>query len=394
MDITTHYELGRVLGTGSTGEVRLGRHRMSGENVAVKIISKKRLQCDYEGYRKVRREAAMMKLVHHPNILKLYDIFKTEENLYLILEHAANGELFDKLAEEAPLSETEALKIFQQIIQAVSYCHQRGIVHRDLKASNILLAEDGSIKLADFGMCSLVGPQSMLDTQCGTLTYLAPEVLAGDPYCGRKADIWSCGVLLYVLVTGSFPTDCENLRQQNLTIRSWGRHIPSSLVPSTVSAECRELIQMMLTIDSALRASLEAIMVSKWYSAVPLTGVARDDSFMTIDRPPILSPDEAIVRQLVDIGCGNMATIIRRLRSGRRCEEREFYFFLQEHPERVLTSKLAQQKAHRSSPDVFPHFCTAENMQLSGAHADLESSADTESVLAVPPTIPVQTTPV
>lgn len=344
LTLVGEYELGKVLGSGSTGEVRLGRHRVTGELVAVKIINKKRLQDDLELHRKVRREIAVMKLIHHPNILKLYDVYESKHHLLLVLEYAAQGELFDRLVDRGYMNENEARNIFQQIIEAIDHCHQRDVCHRDLKSENILIAADGTIKLADFGFCSLVGSGSMLETKCGSLSYLAPEILSGDPYDGRRADIWSCGILLFALVTGGFPIDCDSIQRQLLVTRSWGKTIPFISLPSELSLECRELIQAMLTINPASRMSAKDVKNSRWYNLKPLTRVYEGKEFTLTERLPIKNPDMRIVRQLVDIGCGQIATILRRLRGKRQCVEREFYSFLQEHHDRISRSKPVQAK--------------------------------------------------
>ena len=143
-----------------------------------------------------------MKLLSHPNVLSLYDVWETNNNLYLILEYAEKGELFNLLVDHGPLPEREAIKCFKQIIIGVSYCHALGIVHRDLKPENLLLDSFYNIKIADFGMAALQTDADLLETSCGSPHYAAPEIVSGLPYEGFASDVWSCGVILFALLTG------------------------------------------------------------------------------------------------------------------------------------------------------------------------------------------------
>ncbi|KAI9263577.1 kinase-like domain-containing protein [Helicostylum pulchrum] len=209
------YWLGKTLGRGSSGRVKIGIHKVTGEKVAIKIISKSHLAANASVEKAVKREIAVMKLISHPNIMSLLDVIDLSDspNLYLVLEYVQGGELFEYLVSQGRLSEQEARKYFQQIIIGLDYCHRHLICHRDLKPENLLLDREKNIKIADFGMASLQPTGSLLETSCGSPHYASPEIVNGIPYDGSASDIWSCGIILYALLSGHLPFDDDNIRQ-------------------------------------------------------------------------------------------------------------------------------------------------------------------------------------
>uniref|UniRef100_A0A8C4QPQ2 non-specific serine/threonine protein kinase n=1 Tax=Eptatretus burgeri TaxID=7764 RepID=A0A8C4QPQ2_EPTBU len=243
------YRLERTLGKGQTGLVRLGVHCVTGRKVAVKIINRGALSPAV--LTKVEREIAILKLIEHPHVLKLYDVYENKRHLYLVLEHVAGGELFDYLVRKGRLSPREARKFFRQIVSALHFCHLHSICHRDLKPENLLLDEWNEIRVADFGMASLQVGDSLLDTSCGSPHYACPEVIRGEKYDGRRADVWSCGVILYALLVGALPFDDDNLRQLLEKVKRGVFH-----VPHFVSAECSELLRGMIHTDPAARLTV------------------------------------------------------------------------------------------------------------------------------------------
>ncbi|XP_051494336.1 serine/threonine-protein kinase SIK2 isoform X2 [Apus apus] len=203
------YDIEGTLGKGNFAVVKLARHRITRSEVAIKIIDKSQL--DAVNLEKIYREVQIMKMLDHPHIIKLYQVMETKSMLYLVTEFAKNGEIFDYLASHGRLSESEARRKFWQILSAVEYCHGRKVVHRDLKAENLLLDSNMNIKIADFGFGNFYKSGEPLTTWCGSPPYAAPEVFEGQQYEGPQLDIWSMGVVLYVLVCGALPFDGPTL---------------------------------------------------------------------------------------------------------------------------------------------------------------------------------------
>ncbi|OBZ88240.1 Serine/threonine-protein kinase GIN4 [Choanephora cucurbitarum] len=259
------YIVGKTLGKGASGRVKLGVHKHTGEQVAIKIISKTHLAANPAIEKAVRREIAIMKLIHHPNVMSLIDVIDDDSSpdLYLILEYVQGGELFEYLVSKGRLSESEARHHFQQIILGLDYCHHHLICHRDLKPENLLLNSKNNIKIADFGMASLQPIGSLLETSCGSPHYASPEIVAGMPYQGSACDIWSCGVILYALLTGHLPFDDENIRQLLKKVRS-GRYV----MPDNISRSAQDLIQRILVVDPSKRLNMQQIMLHPWFREV------------------------------------------------------------------------------------------------------------------------------
>ncbi|XP_050640373.1 serine/threonine-protein kinase SIK1 [Macaca thibetana thibetana] len=256
------YDIERTLGKGNFAVVKLARHRVTKTQVAIKIIDKTRL--DSSNLEKIYREVQLMKLLNHPHIIKLYQVMETKDMLYIVTEFAKNGEMFDYLTSNGHLSENEARKKFWQILSAVEYCHDHHIVHRDLKTENLLLDGNMDIKLADFGFGNFYKSGEPLSTWCGSPPYAAPEVFEGKEYEGPQLDIWSLGVVLYVLVCGSLPFDGPNLptlRQRVLE----GRF----RIPFFMSQDCESLIRRMLVVDPARRITIAQIRQHRWMRAEP-----------------------------------------------------------------------------------------------------------------------------
>ncbi|KAH9796313.1 CBL-interacting serine/threonine-protein kinase 23 [Citrus sinensis] len=207
------YELGRTLGEGSFAKVKFARNTETGENVAIKILDKEKV-LKHKMIGQIKREISTMKLIRHPNVIRMYEVMASKTKIYIVLEFVTGGELFDKIASRGRLKEDEARKYFQQLINAVDYCHSRGVCHRDLKPENLLLDANGVLKVSDFGLSALpqqVRDDGLLHTTCGTPNYVAPEVINNKGYDGAKADLWSCGVILYVLMAGYLPFEESNL---------------------------------------------------------------------------------------------------------------------------------------------------------------------------------------
>ncbi|XP_068685415.1 serine/threonine-protein kinase SIK1-like isoform X2 [Montipora foliosa] len=255
------YDIETTIGKGNFAVVKLARHRVTKSQVAIKIIDK--TQLDETNLKKVYREIQIMKLLNHPHIVKLYQVMETKSMLYLVTEYASNGEMFNYLSHGA-LPEKEARKKFAQILSAVEYCHARHVVHRDLKAENLLLDQNLNIKIADFGFGNYYTPGSPLNTWCGSPPYAAPEVFEGKLYHGPQLDIWSLGVVLYVLICRALPFDGGTLPALRDRVLE-GRF----RIPFFMSTECEHLIRHMLVKDPNQRYTIEQIKKHKWMQADP-----------------------------------------------------------------------------------------------------------------------------
>jgi len=327
------YLVGKTLGVGSTGRVKLGTHIETGNRVAIKIIAKASLLEKYSKdpvkqlnmNQKLEREITLMKLIQHPNIMQLYDVYETDRDLYLILEHIEGGELFDYLVKRGRLSEPEALGFFQQIIYGVDFCHRNHICHRDLKPENLLLDKNLNIKIADFGMASLQVPSKMLETSCGSPHYASPEIIKGIKYDGTAADVWSCGIILYALLTGNLPFDDENIRRLLSKVKTGVYYMPEYL-----SSDAKNLISRMLVVEPAKRIKMSEIMKHPWFNSIPPKAQYLPAALETVGdtafNPDML--DEEILKSLHLIGWGDEEQLKEKLSNDESNYEKVFYALL------------------------------------------------------------------
>ncbi|XP_060216651.1 CBL-interacting serine/threonine-protein kinase 11-like isoform X2 [Lycium barbarum] len=207
-----NYELGKLLGCGAFAKVYHARDIRNAQSVAVKVINKKRI-ANPTLMTNIKREICVMRRLCHPNIVKLFEVLATKTKIYFIMEFVKGGELFSKIS-KGRFSEDLSCKYFQQLISVIQYCHSRGVYHRDLKPENLLVDENGDLKVSDFGLSALtdqVQQDGLLHTLCGTPAYVAPEILTKKGYDGEKVDIWSCGIILFVLNAGYLPFNDPNL---------------------------------------------------------------------------------------------------------------------------------------------------------------------------------------
>lgn len=230
--------------------------------MAIKVIKKdKTLDSSMES-RIVREVAAMRRLHHHPNVLKIHEVMATKSKIYLVMEYASGGELFAKVLRRGRLSESVARRYFQQLVSALHFCHQNGVAHRDVKPQNLLLDKDGVLKVSDFGLSALPEQlkNGLLHTACGTPAYTAPEVVCRRGYDGAKADAWSCGVILYVLLAGYLPFDDSNLINMYKKI-----HKRDYQFPSWISKQAKSVIYQLLDPNPNTRMSIETLMSLSWF---------------------------------------------------------------------------------------------------------------------------------
>lgn len=255
------YEVGRLLGQGTFAKVYYGRSIQTQESVAIKMIDKDKI-LRVGLMNQIKREISVMRLVRHPHVVKLYEVMATKTKIYFVMEYAKGGELFNKVS-KGKLKEDVARKYFQQLINAVDFCHSRGVYHRDLKPENLLLDENENLKISDFGLSALAESKhqdGLLHTTCGTPAYVAPEVINRNGYDGAKADTWSCGVILYVLLAGYLPFHDSNLVEM---YRKIGK--ADFKYPSVFPHEVRRLVSRILDPNPNTRISIAKIKEFPWF---------------------------------------------------------------------------------------------------------------------------------
>merc|ERR1719267_335175 len=257
-----HYILGKTIGEGTFGKVKLGTHILTGERVAVKVLEKDRIK-EVADVERVAREIHILKLIRHPHIIQLYEIIETPRQLYLIMEYASGGELFDYIVANGRVQEPEACSFFHQIIAGVEKIHAMNIVHRDLKPENLLLDDHRNIKIVDFGLSNVFRDGQLLKTACGSPCYAAPEMIAGHNYVPSLCDLWSCGVILFALVCGYLPFEDQNTAALYKKILA-ADYRP----PKFISEAVKGLIAGLLTTDPNRRFTVPMVRAHAWYRQV------------------------------------------------------------------------------------------------------------------------------
>jgi BR serine/threonine kinase len=247
------YYFDKTLGCGTTGKVKLAERKDTGEPVAIKIIKKQNFESKPDLARKIHREIGLLRLLDHPNLLMLIEVFESTRHLYIVLEYASHGELFDYLVARHQLPVEDAMNFFRQIIYGVEYLHSHGICHRDLKPENILLDAYNRIRIADFGFARWMR-SNLADTSCGSPHYAAPEVIRGVQYDGRGADVWSCGVILFALLAGRLPFDDPSIRTLLAKVKMGRFSMPDNFPPLI-----QDLISAMLKVDVSGRITIDGI---------------------------------------------------------------------------------------------------------------------------------------
>ncbi|XP_048568151.1 CBL-interacting protein kinase 30-like isoform X2 [Triticum urartu] len=288
--IMGRYKLGRLLGRGTFAKVYKAHNISTGEVVAIKVFDKEAVRRSGT-VDQVRREVDVMRRLHHPNVVRLHEVMATRSRIYFVMEYASGGELFARLAESTRFPEPVARRYFQQLITAVEFCHSRGVYHRDLKPENLLLDAHGNLKVSDFGLSALADGASrhrgdaLLHTTCGTPAYVAPEVILKRGYDGAKADIWSCGVILFVLLAGRLPFHDTNL------VLLYKRIARSDYqCPAWFSIDARKLLARLLDPNPNTRITITKLMARTWFQkdSCPLSDKPLDTSeTVTASSPTI-----------------------------------------------------------------------------------------------------------
>ncbi|KAF1837544.1 Pkinase-domain-containing protein [Decorospora gaudefroyi] len=339
---TGTWALGKTIGAGSMGKVKLAKHQETGEQscirprlggghrkfanqlqAAVKIVPRQsqdqhqsaadRERADHSKEVRTAREAAIVSLLNHPYICGMKDVVKTTYHWYMLFEFVNGGQMLDYIISHGRLKEKQARKFARQIASALDYCHRNSIVHRDLKIENILISKMGDIKIIDFGLSNLFSPRSQLKTFCGSLYFAAPELLQAKQYTGPEVDVWSFGIVLYVLVCGKVPFDDQSMPQLHAKIKKG--HVD---YPPWLSAECRNLIARMLQTDPTQRLTLSEIMSHPWltkgFNSPP-------ENYLPHREPLQLPLDREIIEKMQGFDFGTADYITTQLTNVIQSEE-------------------------------------------------------------------------
>lgn len=255
------YQLGRLLGRGAYAKVYHARSLEDDMGVAIKVIDKSKVAGTTMEPRIVR-EVSVMRRLSHPNIVKLHEVMATKSKIYMVMEHAKGGELFTQISRDGPLTETAARRYFQQLVSAVHYCHSKGVTHRDIKPQNILLDHEGNLKVSDFGLSALpeLLRDGLLHTSCGTPAFTAPEVVRRKGYDGAKADAWSCGIILYLLLAGCLP-----FNEANIAVMYQKMYLRDFEFPCWISKSAQRVISRLLDPNPQNRITIEELIRISWF---------------------------------------------------------------------------------------------------------------------------------
>ncbi|KAJ9399281.1 hypothetical protein DTO282F9_3904 [Paecilomyces variotii] len=320
---TGHWALGKTIGAGSMGKVKIAKNMETGEQVAIKIVPRQAAEEHRSGRdtersdrsKEIRtaREAAIVSLVNHPYICGMRDVVRTTYHWYMLFEYVNGGQMLDYIISHGKLKEKQARKFARQIASALDYCHRNSIVHRDLKIENILISKTGDIKIIDFGLSNLFSPKGHLKTFCGSLYFAAPELLQARQYTGPEVDVWSFGIVLYVLVCGKVPFDDQSMPQLHAKIKKGVVEYPQGL-----TTECRHIISRMLVTDPKQRASLAEIMNHPWmtkgYSGPP-------ENYLPYREPLSLPLDPEVIEKMTGFEFGSPEYITAQLTKVIESEE-------------------------------------------------------------------------
>nr|AGY49229.1 CBL-interacting protein kinase 6 [Physcomitrium patens] len=274
------YEVGRTIGEGTFAKVKFAQNTETGESVAMKVLDRQTV-LKHKMVEQIKREISIMKLVRHPNVVRLHEVLASRCKIYIILEFVTGGELFDKIVHQGRLNENDSRKYFQQLMDGVDYCHSKGVSHRDLKPENLLLDSLDNLKISDFGLSALpqqVREDGLLHTTCGTPNYVAPEVLNDKGYDGAVADIWSCGVILFVLMAGFLPFDEADLNTLYSKIRE-----ADFTCPPWFSSGAKTLITNILDPNPLTRIRMKGIRDDEWFKKNYVPVRMYDDEDINLD---------------------------------------------------------------------------------------------------------------
>lgn len=356
------YNIIKTLGEGNFAKVKLATHSLTGAEVAIKVIDK--TQLDEKKLQKLYREVRIMKSLHHPHIIKLYEVIETKNTVFLVMEYCSGGELYDYLVVHGKMKEKDGRAKFRQILSAVSYCHKKQIIHRDLKAENLLLDKDLNIKIADFGFSNVFDPESKLDTFCGSPPYAAPELFQGRRYVGPEVDIWSLGVILYVLCTGCLPFDGKNLQEMRESVCRGKYRIPFYL-----SDTCERLLRKFLVRDPLRRHGLEIVIDDTWLNE------GYGDSPVSVDLGQKIEEDEKVIKLMATKYQVTRDEVLQALRGNAYNDIAATYYLLY-HEQEVRNQ--VQAEADRGEVLASPFTSSAKTASPTMNRIDEDSASNSD----------------
>ncbi|ORX53259.1 Pkinase-domain-containing protein [Hesseltinella vesiculosa] len=383
----------KTIGRGVSGCVKLAANVHTGEQVAIKIISRKLMKESIAVSRAVERELAVLQLLHHPNLVDLRHVMQDEQNVYFVMEYLNGGDLYRQLLHKRRFSEQEAKNIFLQLMHALQWCHKHQICHRDIKLENILLDQTKkNIKISDFGMATMQSPDSPLNTSCGSPHYASPEIVRGIPYFGPSSDIWSSGVVLYLLLCGHHPFDDKRTGRLLSKIKS-GIYHP---LPRDVSPQVKDLIARMLMVDPCKRITIAEILTHPWLQANPeKLRPCSDDCAQSPDsiaQPLVTNACDIegwIWKTMTILWCDMPEEmILHALTSHEPNAQKQTYRLLRDRGQRIATDAEKRQSIVRN-PALPSSDTTATLSSYTTALEDLitESNLSTSSTLCCEPDV-------
>ena len=253
-----HYKFVRLIGKGAFGKVTLGIHKLTGKYVAIKTIDKEHLKDEFSK-RKVLREIYILKKIRHVNVIRLLEVFESPKEVLMVMEYAGGGDLLHYVKQKKHLPEAEAKSIFRQVVYGLAHIHSRNVLHRDIKLDNILLDSEGGVKICDFGVSKIVDKHKVINDQCGTPAYIAPEIITNIGYKGFYVDHWSLGILLYAMLCGTVPFKASNMTELHELIKEG-----TFTYPIELSEDAKSLINGLLKLAPKERLSIPEILAHPW----------------------------------------------------------------------------------------------------------------------------------
>lgn len=384
----------KSIGAGSMGQVKLAIHRYTRQMAAVKIVPKAYTQrrtggggeSDEAKDARIIREGAIGQLLYHPNIARLYDVYSMTSHWYLVFEYVAGGQMLDYIITHGCVKEQQARRFARGIVSALDYCHHNSIVHRDLKIENVLINDDGEVKLIDFGLSNLFYRDNLLKTFCGSLYFAAPELLNAQPYVGPEVDVWSLGVVLYVLVSGKVPFEDRSMTVLHAKIKRGVVEYPTWL-----SSQCVDLLSRMLVVAPSERATLYEVIHHPWM----VKGFDGPVDPHIPRREPIERPlNRAVIHEMSTLGLGQEETIEIGLE--RILQSSEYNNAVKQwrlHKDSGAWNSRFQSPLDSYAPSLSMYFLTMERLQRASSEASYTSRARSRTVgeqsRIIPPVIGV-----